>query len=294
MGEKAKEEVLKVPASSIVVCIQHFLINSLKSFVSFLKILIQSKRATPISNFTPYNEVVVLGNGPSAKEFLEEKRDFLQQKAVLAVNFFAQHKSFDQIKPSFYVLADPAFFMKEDAAQILDILSNSVAWDLLLLIPTYAKKQPLWKEKKTHIDKNQHIKTAYYNMTKIDGFDWFIQQATLKGWGLPSPRNVLVPSITHCIKMNFRTIYIAGADHSWLKQLWVNDNNEVILDDKHSYDTGSKTVSKANAPLYLIVESFSIALKSYIKINQVAKRRNTRIYNITPGSYIDVFDRLKI
>lgn len=294
MDARTKKTGIGIPVGNSLVAIQRFSINFLKLFASLLKIFIQSRKSTSISNPTPYNEVVVLGNGPSAKEFLELKQDFLQQKAVLAVNFFAKHELFSHLKPSFYVLADPAFFMNEEAAQILDILSDAVTWDLLLMIPTYAKKQPLWEEKKTRITKNQHIKTAYYNMTKIDGFDWFIRQATLKGWGLPAPRNVLVPSIAHCIKMNFKTIYLAGADHSWLKQLWVNDNNEVILDDKHSYDTGKKTVSKANAPLYLIVESFSIALKSYIKINQLAKYRNVRIYNITPDSYIDVFDRLKI
>ena len=294
MDARTKKTGIGIPVGNSLAAIQCFSSNSLKLFASLLKILIQSRKATPISNFTPYKEVVVLGNGPSAKEFLESKQDFLQQKALLSVNFFAKHEFFSRLKPSFYVLADPAFFMKDEAAQILSILSDTVNWDLLLMIPNYAKKQPLWHEKKALLARNSFIKIAYYNMTKVEGFDWFVQQATMKGWGLPAPRNVLVPSIANCMRMGFDTIYLAGADHSWIKQIWVNDNNEVILDDKHSYDTGAKTVSKANAPLYLIVGSFSIALKSYAKINQLAKYKNVRIYNITPGSYIDVFERLKI
>lgn len=288
------EQWLKLPASGIMVSLQHFLINVLKTVSSILKILIQSKRATPICNPTPFDEVVVLGNGPSAKEFLEQKQDFLQQKAILAVNFFAKHEKFAQLKPSFYVLADPAFFLREEAAGILDILRNSVNWNLLLMIPNYAKKQALWKEKQAVLLQNTSIKIAYYNMTKIDGFDCFLYRAISKGWGLPAPRNVLVPSIAHCIRMNFKTIYVAGADHSWIKQLWINDNNEVMIDDKHFYDTSNSKQIVRVAPLCIVLESISLALKSYIHLNNLAQKKNVRILNITPGSYIDVFDRLKI
>lgn len=295
MDARTKKPGIGIPVGNSLVAIQCFVINSLKLFASLLKIFIQSRKPTPISNPTPYNEVVVLGNGPSAKEFLEEKRDFLQQKAVLAVNFFAQHKSFDQIKPSFYVLADPTFFVKKESSLLLDTLRDSVNWNLLLMIPNYAKKQPLWHEKKAILTQNPFIKIAYYNMTKIDGFDWFIRQATLKGWGLPTPRNVLVPSIAHCLRMGFRSIYIAGADHSWIKQLWVNDQNEVMIDDKHCYDEAdSQSAIHRTAPLYFVLECISLVLKSYIHLNEIAISKHTSIVNITPGSYIDVFERLKI
>lgn len=304
MDTKENNKLLAVPAYSIGVSLQHFLINLLKFTSSILKIFIQSKRATPISNFTSFNEVVVLGNGPSAKDFLEQKQDFLAQKAILAVNFFVRHEKFYQLKPSFYVLADPAFFMREEASHVLDVLASSVDWKLLLLVPSYAKKQSLWQEKKKALSKNSSIKIAYFNMTKIDGFNWFVNYAVIKGWGLPAPRNVLVPSIANCIRMRFNTIYLAGADHSWFKQLWINDHNEIVIEDKHSYDTsdsksdtGPSTKSNTNsAPtgiLYMGLESIAMALKSYIKLNQLAMRKNIQIYNITQGSFIDVFERLK-
>lgn len=294
MCAKTKKEFLEVPSSSVAMSIQHFLINLLKSAASILKIFIQSKKATPLTNFTQCKEVVILGNGPSAKDFLEEKQDFLSQKAILAVNFFARHAKFLQLKPSFYVLADPAFFMREKSAQLLDILCHSVDWNLLLMIPNYAKKQPLWNEKKIALLQNPSIQIAYFNMTKIDGFDWFTQQSILKGWGLPAPRNVLVPSIANCLRMGFKTIYLAGADHSWVKLLWVNDQNEVMIEDKHCYDESSQSAVHKTAPLYFVLESISLALKSYVQLNKLAEKKHIAITNITPGSYIDVFDRIKI
>lgn len=288
------EQWPKVPAPAKLVSIQRFLSDSLKLTVSLLKMTIQSKKASRLVNPTPFDEVVVLGNGPSAKDFLEQKQDFMKDKAILAVNFFALHERFTQVKPSLYVLADPAFFMREDDAGILDVIKESVDWDFLLMIPSYAKKHAIWRKKQALLSKNPCIGIAYYNMTKVDGPEWFVQRATLKGWGLPAPHNVLVPSIANCLRIGFRNIYVAGADHSWIKQLWVNENNEVLLDDKHCYDNGSKETVRKSAPLYRILLSFSMVLQSYGRIDRVARKLGTGIYNITPGSYIDVFARLKI
>ena len=56
------------------------------------------------------------------------------------------------------------------------------------------------------------------------------------GWGMPRPHNVLIPSIILSMRMGFKKIYLAGADHSWLKEIFVSEDNEVFLTQKHFYD----------------------------------------------------------
>lgn len=295
MGSKSSH--LTVSAPSILISIQQGLVKSLKMAASLLKILLQSKRCRKPQNPTPFQDVVILGNGPSAKDFLAQKKDFLQNKAIVAVNYFAKYEDFSRLRPTLYILADPAFFLREEAAGLFNLLHTAVNWPLTLMIPSYARKHPLWKEKKNVLKGNSFIKIIYYNMTKIDGPRWFIRTAISKGWGLPAPRNVLVPAIAQCLRMGFHTLYLAGADHSWLKLLWVNDQNEVMIDDKHFYDSSSShdkdTVHKS-APLHITLESLTLVLKSYIYLDNWAQHHHVRIVNITPGSYIDVFERQKI
>lgn len=43
--------------------------------------------------------------------------------------------------------------------------------------------------------------------------------------------------------------------------------------------------------LHQILESFRVAFESYHRIARYARRAGVNIYNATPGSYIDAFER---
>ncbi|MCM1041142.1 MAG: hypothetical protein NC396_01760 [Bacteroides sp.] len=263
------------------------------TLASLLKVLCFSKKTSVNVSESLCKDVVILANGPSLKDFLDQKRLFWESKDRLTVNHACKSPIFTEIRPQYHVFADPAFFNDSGSSTTFDVIAQKVTWKFFVFVPFSAKKQPLWREKHKILQQNPYIHVRFFNMTKVSGFDSFVNHCVKRGWGLPSPRNVLVPSIAHCLRMGYKNIYLAGADHSWIKELWVNDNNEVMIDDRHYYDSASSNVHQT-AHLSLVLESIAIALNSYSDLERYAKCKNAKIYNITPGSYIDVFERMKV
>ena len=92
-------------------------------------------------------------------------------------------------------------------------------------VPARALKDKEWQPL---LAGNPHIKLYIYNTTPIEGFQSFCNWIFRKGWGVPRPHNVLIPSIAMGLRLPFRKIYLAGADHSWLPEITVTDDNVVF------------------------------------------------------------------
>ena len=177
-----------------------------------------------------------MGNGPSLSATIQDGKDFFNDKLLFSVNFAAKSPYFTELKPNFHIMADPAFFAESKHYGIFETMASKIQWPLTLFLPTSAKKIKSWQKYKQKLESNPNIRIAYFNMTKINGSLCFIDVATMKGWGGPAPRNVMIPAIILSMRMQCPNIYLAGADHSWLKDISVNEKNEVLLNDKHFYD----------------------------------------------------------
>lgn len=110
---------------------------------------------------------------------------------------------------------------------------------------------------------------------------------------------MLIPSLMLAVAKGYKKIYVAGADHSWMKTISVDDGNHVVSIQPHFYkdSEGEKTrvsTEYMNYPLHQIVHSFYIAFRSYHTIRDYAESRHASIINITPGSFIDAFPRKKL
>ncbi|MFI3240508.1 MAG: hypothetical protein R3Y22_07975 [Bacteroidales bacterium] len=272
--------------------------NTLSSIESLVKILIKSKRVHITKQaHTDSDEIVILANGPSLNQTIADSLDFVMARKRLAVNFAANSDLFQQIKPQFYVLADPHFFNnKEDknVANLWEKLSN-IDWDMTLYMPTNIKENSYLNS----ASGNKHLKIEQYNLTPIEGFEVITHATFTSGYGMPRPRNVLIPSIMIAMQAGFKTIYIAGADHSWSRTISVNDNNEVISIQPHFYKDSKDEQTRVNTeymnyPLHQIMHSFYVTFKSYHTIQHYAQQMDIKIYNITPNSFIDAFPRTKI
>lgn len=258
---------------------------------SIIKIILKSHRTTISKRANCNDSIIIMGNGPSLNDTISQHNTTLKTTSTLAVNFAANAPQFKELKPQYYVLADPHFFTATDNSNVIKLQSNlsQVDWAMTLFIPFEAKKS------KFNIN-NNNIKIEYFNFIAAEGFDWFENIAYTTGRGMPRPRNVLIPAIMIAIKMGYGNIFITGADHSWTKTLSVNDNNEVISIQPHFY-TEDKDEEKRiridylNYPLHQIIYSFYIAFKSYHKIQRYALANNINIYNATPNSFIDAFPR---
>jgi hypothetical protein len=272
---------------------------SWQTFLSVVKILLQSRWFTkfPLKLDHP-DELVILANGPSLNKTIDEGGDFLKGKTLLAVNFFVNSPRFDQLRPELYLIADPLFWLvPEKCQQLFGGLAKKTTWPMTLFVPRRASKNKEWK---ILLASNKHIQVVIYNTTPIEGFQGFCNRVFSKGWGVPRPHNVLIPSIAMGLRLPFKKIYLTGADHSWLPEIRVTDDNVVLMHQKHFYDQGTSkadTVKQENqqsARIYTILYHMYVSFKSYHVLESYAQWKGREVINITPGSYIDAFKRLKI
>ena len=270
-----------------------------QTFLSVVKILLQSKWNTSLpTQFSNNEELVILANGPSLNSTVQNSNDFICDKTLLAVNFAVTSPMFEQLKPELYLIADPLFWIvPEKREQLFGSLAEKTTWKMTLFVPYRALKDKMWQPL---IAKNQNIKLCIYNTTPIEGFKGFCNFIFKRGYGVPRPHNVLIPSIAIGLRLPFKRIYLAGADHSWLPEISVTDDNVVLMHQKHFYDRNkskSETVKQENlksARLHTILYHMYVAFKSYFILKDFAETQGKEVINITPNSFIDAFKRIKV
>ena len=200
------------------------------SLKSMIKLALKSKSSTISTVATSNDSVIIMGNGPSLNDTMAQHSDVLMKTPTLAVNFAANVPQFQELKPRYYVLADPHFFVASQDVNVAKLRENlaSVDWEMTLFVPFEAKKYGFAVN-------NTNIEIEYFNFLAVEGFEWLENWAYSSGRGMPRPRNVLIPSIMVAMKLGFGNIYITGADHSWTKTLSVNERNEVVSIQPHFY-----------------------------------------------------------
>lgn len=262
---------------------------------SFGKVLLLSKKPSPQG--TPKDvPLIIMGNGPSLRDTIANYSDLLKKSNTLAVNFAANADSYFDIKPDIYVLADPHFFkVGEDGISsdpnVRRLWTNIAItdWDMTLYLPCKAKIPD-------SVKLNTHIKVKRYNLTPGEGLKSPVHWLYRKGLAMPRPRNVLIASIMVALREGYRDIRIVGADHTWSRDLWVDDSNRVISVQKHFYKDNEKEFERvaqeyAGYHLHDILNSLTIAFRSYHQIADYAGTIGAKITNCTPGSFIDAFPR---
>lgn len=269
-----------------------FLSSLLASAKSLGKMLLQSRRCT-VKRVVRDAPLVIMANGPSLRQAIDNHAAELRQAVTMAVNFAANAPEFASLRPDFYILADPHFFSSEPDDNLAALRRNlgSVNWPMTLLVPASCRSGLAGE-----ITANRNITVGTYNPVGVEGFASLERAAYTRGLGMPRPRNVLVPAIACGILAGFREIYILGADHSWIKNLEVDDDNRVVSVQPHFYKESEKEQRRVDAVysgvrLHEVVGSFAVALKSYHSLRRWADSEGVAVYNATPGSLIDAFDR---
>jgi len=267
--------------------------NSLASLKSLAKIAFQSRPLTKAQKPGDNRRIIIMGNGPSLADNLRKDLDLLQTTPAMAVNYAALTPEFDLVRPQYYILADPHFFT-EGASENLRLLCGRmrrIECPMTLFVPAMYRRKARRLYPKVNI--------ATYNGIGVEGFEILTHTAFSAGLGMPRPRNVLIPAIMVAISLGFKEIVLLGADHSWTKTLSVNDDNEVVSIQPHFYAESKKEEERIrhdyrNIRIHTVLESFSIAFRSYHHIAAYARKRGVTIINATPGSFIDAFERRSV
>lgn len=260
---------------------------------SLVKIAVQSRPVSLPTN-PDGDELIILANGPSLATTIAEHGELLRRSTTLAVNFAACAPEFTQLKPRYYLMADPHFFTRTEQPNVQRLYEvlRSVDWPMTVIVPRqYASTvRGLLQDRLTVAD---------FNFVGLEGPTWFERLVYGARLGMPRPRNVLIPALMCAVWMGYRTVKVAGADHSWLRTLWVNDRNEVISVQPHFYKEDKKEEQRVRSEytayrLHQILYSFYVAFRSYDGVAMFARSRGVRIVNVTPDSFIDAFDRGKL
>lgn len=241
----------------------------------------------------PGDGLIIMGNGPSLAEDIASHLDALAKGPAMAVNFAACAPEFVRLRPAHYIIIDPHFFSGKEDPNLQKLWGSiaAVDWPMTLIVPRkQAGRLP------EAVRANKHLAVACVNPVAVEGWRWLESMAYSSGLGMPRPRNVLIPAIMAAIVMGYREIYLCGADHSWLKTISVDDDNCVVSIQPHFYKDDERELKRQRKdymkyPLHQILESFSIAFASYHRIRRFALAHGIRIYNSTPSSYIDAFER---
>lgn len=265
---------------------------------SFGKVMLLSHRPSP-AGIPKKERLIIMGNGPSLRETIANHLDILKNSDTLAVNFAANADTYDELTPNLYVLADPHFFRtdtdgKSSDTNVIRLWDNIAAtyWKMTLYVPCKAKIPEA-------IVNKENITIKRYNLTPGEGLAGPVHWLYRRGLAMPRPRNVLIASIMIALREGYRDIYIVGADHTWSRDLWVDDNNRVISVQKHFYKDNDKEFERvaqeyAGYHLHDILNSLTIAFRSYHQIASYAASLGAKIVNCTAGSFIDAFPRSEL
>lgn len=282
-----------------------FLQDFSKSLGSILKVIFMSSfftKKVPSSSLKR-KPIVILGNGPSFKGTIDKYENLLVRMETLGVNGMVITEDFLKLKPVYYVLAANTYFQKdEDISEIYIEMNNAtynalekkVDWQMTLFVPVLAKKSNRMQEL---ISKNKCINVIYYNSTPIEGLKSINNFLFGLRLGMPRPHNVIIPSLMNLIWSGYKEIYIVGADHSWLAEITVNENNEALVHHKHFYDENESKPLKMQdrissaRKLHEIVEKFYLSFRGYWELLPFAEKNDVKIYNASEISMIDAFER---
>ncbi len=284
---------------------QIFIENFYLSVLSLIKILFLSRFF--IGKFKGLRkndlECTILANGPSLSES-RTNAEFLNHKTFMGVNFFPETEMFDKLQPQYLVIAAPELWLedveekfKENSRHLFETISTKVNWEMILFMPVGARKFKEWKKK---VEDNNNILIKYFNATPIEGYNFFMHTMFKLNLGMPRPHNVLIPSLMLTINMGFKKIYLLGADHSWLKEISVNNKNQVLINQKHFYDENTSVAKpmnkrgKGTRKMHEVLLKFYYSFYSYFVIKEYAEKKNVEIINSTPASFIDAFERASI
>lgn len=246
-------------------------------------------------------DAVIIGTGPSMSTTLFEiskknRADFF------VVNDFALYSGFKELRPNYYILEDPAYWLPpeetndDDVAmrnRIFATINDVVDWHMTICIPSYLKRNVKFEDFIT----NSNVKFAFYNSFSVDYqsshfYYWCIRH----NYTIPKIHNVLGTAIYLAINTGYCSIRVIGAEHSWTKDIRVNNQNEVCTIKRHFYSEEKRLIPwrKANKQVFKMHEILTCLANhfhGYHILREYGEQLGVTIFNCTPDSFIDAFNR---
>lgn len=281
----------------------------IKIRVSFFEFIHKTRNViTTVNNIQKTSDkLIVIGNGPSLNDSLKEQKSGVVENDCIVVNQFCETDYYTEIKPNYYLLADPAYFKsfdnltegdRKEVSAFIEAIMNKTTWDINLIVPSFAMGCELLNRAK----ENKFIHVFFYNMTMA------VSPTSLQEKYEAWDKNLIAPPAQTCLNtcvwlgvfLRYKKIYLIGADTTWMEELHVDqETNELYFYDTHFY-------GKKKVPLYSDVEGripqklheqlncISVALSLYWDLKYYADYVGVKVFNASKYSLIDAYDRKKV
>lgn len=235
------------------------------------------------------NNLVIIANGPSIGVCMEQILKYKDCDYACMNYFPIKSELFDKIRPKYMFAMDVMFFDKnyknteqKENTILLKKKLETVAWDMTLFL----------REGASFELKNKRMKEIRVNMSQIGGvYSRFRGWLFDRGMAMPMTATVAAAAIMYGIKMGYKNIYVYGINQSTHENMKVDKYNRTIPNYTHFY---KEEGSKNNAIKYDVGAIFWDSYRSiigYRMLQRYAQERDCKIYNCTPDSYVDAFDR---
>lgn len=244
--------------------------------------------------------IYILGNGPSLSKSIGLMKERLIENDCMVVNNFCNSILFQEIKPRYYVIADPSNLgqldklstsLKLETINIVESLSR-VNWELILIVPDFAINSYLINSLKNH----NFIKIHFYNTKNISKSSNKLENWE-KNYIAPPAQTVLNTCVYLGIFLKYEEINILGMDMSWHEDLELDQKSNVLyILDKHFYGTERRLAvldleGKTPAKVHEYLQCSVNALRSFWELKEYADYKKIKIYNYSPHSWVDAFAR---
>ena len=260
-----------------------------KSFEYFLRYGTNSELKDNINNLPRPDKPIlrILCNSSNLRHQLEK---FDDSADYMVVNFFAIDPAYTQIQPKYYVLADNAFFSSH--RDLFDKINAETTWPLTLFVS--------WGDKRQY---NDIQTTSYVNILKVNTYPYtgkskYRDYCYDHNLAMPPIGNVLNMALYVALCLGYKEIELYGAEHSWIHSMYIDEQNRLHRNDSHFYKESSNRndiiLQHPNGQytkLHEMLYEYFIVFGTYWQLREIAERKGVQVYNCTPGSYIDAFDR---
>ncbi len=164
------------------------------------------------------DKFIVIGNGPSLNKTWKKYKDKMYSCDCICVNSFCETKYYKELKPKYYLFADPDYFgdvenyddwMKERIKKVITSIVDNTSWDLNLIVPSYAFNSGFVKQ----CTGSKFIHLYYYNNRDARHCD---ESKKFQLWD----KNLLSVPAQTCLNtclwlgifLRYKEIYLVGAD----------------------------------------------------------------------------------
>lgn len=273
-----------------------------QAMISIIRVVLRFRFRSDVAKIAHVDqELVILANGPSLRNDLDQYPVFFHDKQLMCVNQFVLSSEYERLKPQWYILLDIGFFVPKTIPRVAEVreqvkqaIIRKTDWPITLCCPAEGRNSPFHLEIAAS---GIPVRFAFFNRTVVDGARMVRHWLYRRQMGMPPPQNVLIGALMAGVGYGFHDIIILGADHSWHQSLEVGTDGKLVSEENHFYDKKPWKVAVQHpetlqrATLHDYFFNLYRTFRSYHLINEFAVAQGTRIINASSVTFIDAFER---